>query len=391
MSDFEQKHLEALNALRDETKKLSPEQEAKINSLLDAQETKNQAKLKEIQEKANKTEQLENRLNSIEADFKRGLSGEEKKAKTQELKAFETYLVKGNAIFTEGQAEAKYLRTDNNPQGGYLAPAEYIAEIIKNITEISPVRQVARVIPTSRKSITIPKETGLPSFTWLGEGESISGSQAEYGSEELFVNKGGIKIQITQEMIDDSLFDMRSEISLMTALKIAEGEGTAFILGSGVKQPQGLLTNPKVAAYASGAASTLTGDCLFGVQGEIKGGYNLSWMLNRKTLHQQIRTLKDTYGQYLLQLGLGSLPNTIAGLPYVLAKDMPDVAAGTYPILLGDYRRAYVIVDNRQIRFKEDTSSGAGTDSLIFYVYKRTGGQVVQPEAIKKIKIGTSV
>ena len=391
MSDFEQKHMEALNALRDETKRLSPEQEARINALLDSQEAKSQAKFKQIQEKANKAEELETRLNSIEADLKRGLGGEEKAVKTQELKSFEIYLAKGHSIFTENQAESKYLRTDNNPQGGYLAPSEYVGEIIKNITEVSPVRQFARVIPTSRKSITIPKETGLPSFTWLGEGESISGSQSAYGSEEIFVHKGGIKIQISQEMLDDSLFDMRSEISAMTSLKIAEGEGTAFISGSGVKQPQGLLTNSSVGQYASGAATTLTGDCLFGVQGEIKDAYSLSWMLNRKTLHQHIRTLKDISGQYVLQLGLGSLPNTIAGLPYVLAKDMPDVAAGNFPILLGDYRRAYVVVDNRQIRFKEDTSSGAGTDSIIFYVYKRTGGQVVQAEALKKIKIATSV
>jgi HK97 family phage major capsid protein len=388
MSDFEQKQHELLEELR---KGVSAEAEVKIHALLDAQEEKNQAKFKEIQAKAAKAEELEEKMNSLEADLKRGIGGEEKQAKTNELKAFETYLVKGNSIFTENQAESKYLRTDNNPQGGYLAPTEYVAEIIKNITEISPVRQVARVIPTSRKSITVAKETGLPSFTWLGEGESISGSQSAYGSEEIFVNKGGIKIQITQEMIDDSLFDMRSEISSMTALKIAEGEGTAFVLGSGVKQPEGLLTNPSVAEYSSGAASALTGDSLFGVQGEIKTGYNLSWMLNRKTLHQHIRTLKDGSGQYLLQMGLGALPNTIAGLPYVIAKDMPNVAAGTYPILLGDYRKAYVIVDNRQIRFKEDTSSGAGTDSIIFYVYKRTGGQVVQPEALKKIKIATSV
>ena len=52
MSDnFEQKHMEALNALR---AGVSKEMEEKINNLLDAQETKNQAKLKEIEEKPNK-------------------------------------------------------------------------------------------------------------------------------------------------------------------------------------------------------------------------------------------------------------------------------------------------------------------------------------------------
>ena len=56
MSDFEQKHLEALNALRDETKKLSPEQKSEINKLLDSQEEKNQAKLRELNEKSKKIE-----------------------------------------------------------------------------------------------------------------------------------------------------------------------------------------------------------------------------------------------------------------------------------------------------------------------------------------------
>ena len=390
MSDFEQKHLEALNALRDETKKLSPEQKSEINKLLDSQEEKNQAKLRELNEKSKKIEELEARYNSLEADLKRGLGGEEKQAKTKELKAFEILLSTGEKDFKSTE-ESKYLRTDSNPNGGYLAPTEYVNEIIKNITEISPVRQYANVVPTTRKSITVPKETGLPSFVWLGEGESISASGSTYGSEEIFVNKGGIKIEITQEMIDDSLFDMKSQISLMTATKIAEGEGLSFISGTGVKQPQGLLTNASVSAYASGIANALSADCLFGVQGEIKAGYNLAWMFNRKTLHQHIRTLKGGNGEYLLQMGLGSLPSTVAGVPYVLASDMPDVGANTYPILIGDYKKAYTIVDNRQIRFKEDPYSSAGSDKIVFYVFKRTGGQVVLPEAIKKIKIATSV
>ena len=204
----------------------------------------------------------------------------------------------------------------------------------------------------------------------MGEGESISASGSTYGSEEIFVNKGGIKIEITQEMIDDSLFDMKSQISLMTATKIAEGEGLSFISGTGVKQPQGLLTNASVSAYASGIANALSADCLFGVQGEIKAGYNLAWMFNRKTLHQHIRTLKGGNGEYLLQMGLGSLPSTVAGVPYVLASDMPDVGANTYPILIGDYKKAYTIVDNRQIRFKEDPYSSAGSDKIVFYVFK---------------------
>ena len=97
MSDkFQQEHMEALNALR---AGVSKEMEVKINSFLDIQETKNQAKFKDIQEKANKAEELENRLNSLEADLKRGIGGEEKQAKTKELKAFEILLSTGEKDF----------------------------------------------------------------------------------------------------------------------------------------------------------------------------------------------------------------------------------------------------------------------------------------------------
>ena len=132
MSDFQQEHMEALNALRDQTKKLSPEQEAKINSLLDVQEAKSQAKFKELQEKVNRIEELEKQYNSLEADLKRNLGGDEKQAKTQELKAFEELLIKGSAKMLINP-EVKFLRQGDNTDGGYLAPAEYANEIIKKI------------------------------------------------------------------------------------------------------------------------------------------------------------------------------------------------------------------------------------------------------------------
>lgn len=388
MSNFEQQHMEALNAIRDEARKLSPEQEAKINSLLDAQEAKNQAKLKEIQEKANRTEELENRLNSIEADLKRGLGGDQKQAKTQELKSFENLLIKG--IFQmKGTEEVKYLRQSDNAQGGYLAPAEYANEIIKKITEVSPVRSVARVITTSSKEINFPKRTGLVSGGWVGEGQTASQSNSTYGEETIKAEKLMVYTDISFELLNDSAFNMRNEITSDIAEDMARIEGAAFVSGNGVNKPQGLLSAPGVGETNSGSASALTGDSLYAIQGEIPTGYNLAWMFNRKTLNANIRTLKDTYGQYLFvpSLGIRDVPNTVAGLPYVLANDMPDVGAGTFPIILGDYRKCYYIVDNINFELIEDPYTQATSGKRRFIVYKRTGGQVVLTEGLRKLKI----
>lgn len=388
MSDnFEQKHMEALNALR---AGVSKEMEEKINNLLDAQETKNQAKLKEIQEKANRAEELENRLNSIEADLKRGLGGETKEAKTQELKSFENLLIKGT-FQMKGTEELKYLRQSDNAQGGYLAPAEYANEIIKKITEVSPVRSVARVITTSSKEINFPKRTGLVSGGWVGEGQTANQSNSTYGEETIKAEKLMVYTDISFELLNDSAFNMRTEITSDIAEDMAKIEGSAFVSGNGVNKPQGLLSNSSVGETNSGSASALTGDSLYTIQGEIPTGYNLAWMFNRKTLNAHIRTLKDTYGQYLFvpSLGIRDVPNTVAGLPYVLANDMPDVGAGTFPIILGDYRKCYYIVDNVNFELIEDPYTQATSGKRRFIVYKRTGGQVVLTEGLRKLKIAS--
>lgn len=388
MSDFEQKHMEALNALRDETKRLSPEQEAKINSLLDVQEAKNQAKLKEIQEKANRVEELVNRLNSFEADLKRNLGGDEKQAKTQELKSFEELLIKG-AVKMSVNPEVKFLRQGDNTDGGYLAPAEYSNEIIKKITEVSPVRSVARVITTTSKEIRFQKRTGLVSGGWVGEAQTASQSNSTYGEETIKAEKMMVYTDISFELLNDSVYNMRNEITSDIAEDMAKLEGAAFVSGNGVNKPLGLLSASGIGETNTGSASALTGDSLYAIQGEIPTGYNLAWMLNRKTLNSHIRTLKDTYGQYLFVPSLGSrdMPNTIAGIPYVLANDMPNVGAGTFPIILGDYRKCYYIVDNVNFELIEDPYTQAIIGKRRFIVYKRTGGQVVLTEGLRKLKV----
>jgi len=391
MSDFEQKHIEALNALRDETRKLSPEQEAKINSLLDAQEAKNQVKLKEIQEKANRTEELENRLNSIEADLKRGLGGDQKQAKTQELKSFEELLIKG-AVKMSVNPEVKFLRQGDNTDGGYLAPAEYANEIIKKITEVSPVRSVARVITIGDSKggeISFPKRTGLVAGGWVGEAQTSTQSNSTYGKDAIKAEKLMVYTDISFELLNDSAFNMRNEITSDIAEDMARLEGAAFISGNGVNKPLGLLSASGIGETNTGSATALTGDSLYAIQGEIPTGYNLTWMLNRKTLNSHVRTLKDTYGQYLFVPSLGSrdMPNTIAGVPYVLANDMPNVGAGTFPIILGDYRKCYYIVDNVNFELIEDPYTQAIIGKRRFIVYKRTGGQVVLTEGLRKLKV----
>lgn len=383
MSDFEQKHMEALNALR---AGVSKEMEEKLNNLLDAQETKNQAKLKEIQEKANRAEELENRLNSIEADLKRGIGGEEKAAKTQELKAFETYLRKNSSLLGE---ELKYLRTDVDSQGGYLLPNELDSEIIKKIIEISPIRSVARIRPMSSKSLGMPTRSTIVSAGMVGEGEEDTESNSTYGLEKLFAKKAQVTIASTIEELEDTSFDIATLIMQDAGEEFAKLEGTQFTVGSGAgNNCEGFMTNAKIAEVNSGSASTFTFDSLITLTGELKTGYNPIFGMNRKTL-ATVRKLKDSNGQYLWAAGnlSAGVPNQILGHNYIEIPDMADVGAGLFPIIYGDFRRGYTIGDRKGLTMVRDEVTQKKKGKVEFTFYKRFAGMVTLPEAFVKLKI----
>lgn len=389
MSNFEQQIYEALNIIRDETKKLSPEQEAKINSFLDAQEAKNQAKLKEIQEKANRAEELENRLNSLEADLKRGLSGDQKQAKTQELKSFEVYLRKASQFI--GTEDLKYLRTDVDSEGGYLVPSPLEGEIIKKITETSFLRTVATVRPMSSKSSSTPSRTNIVSAGMVGEGETDSLSNSKYGLEKLFAKKAQVTSQATIEDLEDSDYDILNLMASDVAETMGQIEGSQFVNGSGAgNNCEGFMSNANIASINSGSASAITFDSLITVTGALKVGYNPIYAFNRSTL-ASIRNLKDNQNNYLWTAGnlSAGVPNQLNGFNYIILPDMPNIGANLFPVVFGDFKKGYVIGDRKGMTMLRDDITKKREGRVEFTWYKRFAGAVQLPEAFVKIKIAS--
>lgn len=268
--------------------------------------------------------------------------------------------------------------------GGYLAPVEYVREIIKGVTEMSPFRSVARVRQTAAKSIQVPKRTGQFAAQWAAErGTKSETTGLGYGLEELTAHEMYALVDITNQMMEDAACDMESEIRMEAEEQFALAEGTAFITGNGVGMPEGITVNSSVTTIASGHASLLTADGLLSLYYGLKTAYarNAVWALNRSTI-AAVRKLKDGQGQYLWQPGIASgVPNAIHGAPYVEMPDMPSVAAGTKPVAFGDFSRAYVAVDRVSMEMLRDPFTQATSGAIRFIFRRRVGGQVVLPEA----------
>lgn len=286
--------------------------------------------------------------------------------------------------------ERKTLTVGNQATGGFLAPVEYVREITKGIVEFSPIRQLARIRTTSAKAVQIPKRTGVTAATWVGETTTqTEATNPTYGLEELSTHELTGFLDVSNEDLEDSAFDLEGELAGEMAEAFGTAEGTAFVNGTGVVKPEGITVNTDVSATNGGHASLLTADGLIAILYDVKDAYarQSQWLMKRATI-KLARQLKDGQNQYLWAPGLqGDQPSSLLGRPIYESLDMATVAANANPIVFGDIRRAYLILDRLQVSMLRDPYIKAANNTVRFYWRKRVGGQVVLPEAIRKLKI----
>lgn len=293
--------------------------------------------------------------------------------------------------------EWKALNVGSDTAGGYLAPIEYVREMIKAETLVSPVRSLVRIRETSQKSIQLPRRTGQFAAVYVAEqGTRSETTGLTYGLHEIPTHELYALVDISQQMLEDSAFDMEAEIREESVEQFAVAEGASVVSGSGVGRPEGFMTNADVSNTVSGSAATIAdsdgqANGLITLKHAIKTAYarNASWVMNRTTLGA-VRKLKDADKNYIWMPGIqNGAPNTIDGDPYVELPDMPSEGANTYPIAYGDFRRAYVLVDRIQMALLRDPYTQATSGNIRFIMRKRHGGQVVLAEAIRKLKCST--
>lgn len=365
----------------------------------DAQATAEQKKHGEVTaETKTALDRVQTQLDEIEKKMQRaavvgGGAGDETKAAATkasalELKAFDTYFRKGDQKLSA--EELKALSSDSDTDGGFMVPTTRAARIIELLREASDIRALATVETiTTGSDYEIPAE-GPDAFDagWVGErgarDETQGGKLAmrKIPTHEMYANP-----HVTRTLLDDTGFDVEGWMNRRVTQRMSQIEGGAFVNGDGVGKPFGLMSNADIAEVVSGAAAAIKADGLIDLIYDLPEAYakNATLIMRRATV-REIRKLKDNNGQYIWQPGLaGGPPATILDRPYREVIDMPAIAANAHPILFGDFRAGYVIVDRQGIRLIRDELTRKPFVQM--YTTKRTGGQVVLAEAFRKLKI----
>jgi len=320
--------------------------------------------------------------------------------------AFQSFLRTGDSVALEAAAhkarEAKAMTAQSDPDGGFITSAEMdtaidrVARAEVTFANLATERTIGKA---SYKKLV--KTRGIAGG-WEGESEEGGeGTAPQFSEIEIFPIRVHAEPWVPNDLLDDADYDLEADLAQEAGITMAELEGTAFINGTGVKQPRGILayTNIANASYAWGKvgfistgvsgdfAASNKADKVIDLVHALKQRYRpgASFLCNDNTL-SAMRQFKDGSGTYYLWNPdpAKSMSGTFLGAPVNVDDYMPDRAANSYSLAFGDFKRAYTVVRRRGIALIRDNVTKKGTTKFNFT--RRTGGGITNFEAIKLLK-----
>jgi HK97 family phage major capsid protein len=281
------------------------------------------------------------------------------------------------------------LQVGTDSEGGYLVPDEYEHTLVEALEEENIVRKLAHIVKTASGERKIPIVASKGSANWIDEEGPYVDSDDSFGQVTIGAFKLGTTIKISEELINDSVFDLEAYISKEFARRIGNREEEAFFTGDGNGKPTGILAAVGGAQLGVTAASAtaITADELVDLFYSLNTPYrkNAVWLMNDSTV-KAVRKLKDGQGQYLWQSALTSdTPNTLLGRPVYTSAYMPSVAAGEKTVAFGDFSY-YWIADRQGRSFKRLNELYAVNGQIGFLGSQRVDGKLILPEAIKVLQ-----
>ena len=311
----------------------------------------------------------------------------------------------GKLTVEPGEAEivrliyAKYLESDmklpsvvnaleegTDSEGGYLVPDEYERTMVEALEEENVFRQLAKVIRTSSGDRKIPVVAAKGTAAWIDEEGAYTESDDSFGQVSIGAYKVGTMIKVSEELLNDSVFDLESYIAKEFARRIGAKEEEAFFTGDGSGKPLGVLaaTGGAETGVTAASSTAITADELMDLFYSLKSPYRKKavWVLNDSTI-KAVRKLKDSTGQYMWQPSLvAGTPDTLLGRPVKTSAYMPVIAAGAKTIAFGDFSY-YWIADRQGRSFKRLNELYAANGQVGFLGSQRVDGKLVLSEAVK--------
>ena len=289
--------------------------------------------------------------------------------------------------------------------GGFTVPDEFEHQLIQALEENNIFRSLAKTIHTNSGTRTIPIATDSGTASWIEEGAAIQESDMSFAQETLSAYKLGCMIKVSNELLNDSAFNIAAHIAQRFGVRFGNAEEDAFINGTGPSanpqttpsMPTGILTSLTPSAGNTTAnAQTVHFDNIYKLYYSLKSPYRRkAAFLCNETLLLQLMLIKDKNDNYIWKPGLEvGKPDTILGRPIHTSGYMPAITGNATQdknkkvLLFGDFSY-YWIADRQNRTLKRLNELYAVTDQVGFIGTQRVDGKLILPEAMQVMALGT--
>lgn len=281
------------------------------------------------------------------------------------------------------------LEEGTDSEGGYLVPDEFEQKLVESLEEENIFRKLANVIQTSSGDRKIPVVATKGTASWVDEEGTIPESDDSFSQVSIGAYKLATLIKVSEELLNDSVFNLESYIATEFGRRIGNKEEEAFIVGDGTGKPTGILASSGGGQLGKTTSSTtsITFDDIIDLYYSLSSPYrkNASFIMNDSTV-KAIRKLKDGNGNYIWQPSMtAGVPDTILNCPIYTSTYVPAISAGNKTVVFGDYSY-YWIADRQGRSFKRLNELYAVTGQVGFVASQRVDGKLILSEAVKYLQ-----
>ncbi len=281
------------------------------------------------------------------------------------------------------------LTIGTDSEGGYLVPDEFERTLVEALEEENVMRQLAKVITTSSGDRKIPVVASKGTASWVDEEGLIPEDDDAFGQVSIGAYKVATMIKVSEELLNDSIFNLESYIAKEFARRIGAKEEEAFLIGDGEGKPTGIFDDTyggEVGVTTTAAAIKM--DEIIDLFYSLKSPYRkrATFITNDATV-KEIRKLKDGNGQYLWQPSVSAgEPDTILNRPVKTSAYVPTIQPGAKVMAFGDFGY-YWIADRQGRAFQRLNELYAANGQVGFRATQRVDGKLILKEAVKILKM----
>lgn len=278
--------------------------------------------------------------------------------------------------------------------GGYTVPPAFRQKIIERITFVAAMRQLASVITTDTGA-NLPWPTVDDTSNEgaiLAENTAVTEQDVTFGQASLDAYMYTSKlVRVSLQLLNDNAFGLEGWLANALGARIGRIQNRHFTVGTGVGQPDGIITSATVGVTtAAGAVATVTYDDLVDLTESLDPAYlsggNVGFMMPQSA-RKLLRKLKDSQNRPLWEPSLkAGSPDQLMGYGLTLNNYMSAPAASVKSIGFGDIREAYVIRDVSDFALLRLNERYADYLQVGFLGFQRSDGTLQDAQAFKTLQ-----